>query len=365
MPQYSKLQLVAYEALTLSLSAPGNIAVPSATGSTDPLLDTRHLSNADARNRLSRFYQVIEHARTTGAAKLGGSDTLKVCIAPEFYFRDAGSNEGYTDQSIVNNLFAAMLSMFKQDNYKDWLFVPGSIFWSNTTPQPAYFNTVCVVRGRSADFPSGTGTTTGIPVVKNGTTNQKALMSRIDYGFDPATGHPIDKRTDDGAVNVHFSPIIGDWLYKKGHVFEVQDILGPKGKPLVFGLEVCLEHAAHLVGAIPTDGGVLKETLGEWSKNEAATPVPAIDVHILTSCGMEVELPSVCARAGGYVLWCDGHPAYPTHSAVRPVTSNNGNAAVLAPSVAEATHVDVQGPLLLNNGGTQTVRIYNAVALQG
>lgn len=358
MPQYSKIQFIAYEVPTLQLAGPGNFARPAApVAAIDPLYHTWNLADNDARNRVLRLVKAADFARTTGAASLGGADTLKVFVAPEFYFRDAASLEGYTSQSTVNNLYAALLAAFKQDVYKDWLIVPGSIFWSQTTPQSAYLNTVMAIRGRAADIvPSGVAS--AVPVVTNGTTNQKALMSHIDYAFDPTTGAKVDKRRDDAAINPYFAPIFGDWAWQKGHLFTVQDITGPGGKPLTFGLEVCLEHAE----ASPTQktNGALRNALNQWAQNETAA-LPVIDVHILTSCGMSLRPRNVCAKAGGYAIACDGFPA-PT-SRIAPVTAQAGGVATLGANLGEAWHQQVPDALKLGNSGTEVVRIYNTAAL--
>lgn len=352
MPQYSKIQFIAYEVPTLQLAAAGSFAKPTTpVAQTDPLYHTWNLADDDARNRVLRLYKTVEYARTQGAADLGGGDTLKIFVAPEFYFRDASSKEGYTSQSVVTNLYAALLSAFRQDVYKDWLIVPGSIFWSQTTPQPAYFNTVMVIRGRAADL-APSGSASAVPVVTNGTTNQKALMSHIDYSLK------IDKRRDDAAINPHFAPIFGDWAWQKAHLFTVQDIAGPSGKLLTFGLEVCLEH----VQASPTltTTGVLRNVLNQWTQKETA-PLPVVDVHLLTSCGMDLKPSEVCAKVGGYALSCDGRPG--VRSKMVPIVARHGTSATFGTDIAAAEPYQLPATLELGNSGAEVVRIYKPAAL--
>lgn len=364
MPAYKSIQLVAYEADTLDLSQSSKFAVPSTpVRPDDPLRDMWNMTDEDARNRALQMYQLVELARTQGSERLGGADTLKIFLAPEFYFRDGLHRDSYQNLSTVNNIFAALLSAFRQDVYKDWLIVPGTIFWSQPAPgekdKKLYFNTVCVVRGRSADFASGPAEINGVPVVRNGTTNQKELMSRIDYG------RGVDKTAQDAAINPYFAPIIGDWAWRKGHLFTVQDILNDNGRPLVFGLEVCLEHGEHIEVQQRVDGGVLKQTLRQWPQMETGNDLPEVDIHIVTSCGMDIDTDNVCAKADGYVLACDGSPGVKPDSAIHRVKRRTADTAELERPLPEAWHANVPETLKLSKGGaTQTIRVYQAAVLK-
>lgn len=127
---------------------------------------------------------------------------------------------------------------------------------------------------------------------------------RIDYALR------IDRCQWDAAINDMFREILGDW--GRAHMFQVHGVNDPTGRPLVFGLEVCLEHVQADPYAIP-DAGVLR-TLRTTNPS-----LPEIDVQIVTSCGMDLEPgPGVEARVDGYALLCDGmqprakNPVWPT-----------------------------------------------------
>ncbi len=308
MPDYSKAQLVAYEVPTLNVTSPGTAT--SSPYSNDAI---GSLSDADARVRVQRMRDVALWAKDN-ATNLGGSDTLKVFIAPEFYFRSSADSYGST--SVITNLFAALLASFQTSDFADWLIVPGTAFWSQADPDDdsrlLYFNTVFVVRGGTPVTLGSGDWSSAVPVIGNGITNQKGLMSHIDYATSG------NRRQDqDGAVNAHFRTIIGDWAWRKGHLFRVKDVNNGSGAPLTFGLEVCLEHARRYRDAENVtrhddteDEGVLKGVLGDWSSKEGGS-APAVDLHLVTSCGMDVDAPNVVARQNGYVMLCDGHPAGP------------------------------------------------------
>lgn len=326
MPNYTKVQFVSYQTPTVMLNSPGVFEIPAPKDRLGhPLTHAWHLKNDDARNRVLRFYEAAEFSRKKGAAALGGRDTLKIFIAPEFYFRDAVSLDSYHGPEIVTNIYAALLAAFAQPEYEDWLVIAGSIFWHQRAPGLTYFNTVCTIRGGASTSAAGRSPgNRGIPHVMNGTTNLKALMSHIDYAFNPITGEKIDKRRDDAAINPYFSPIFGDWAWQKEHLFTVRDFYGPTGKLLVFGLEVCLEHAHYAPGEeFEKHRGALKYALLEWEEKEPETPWPMIDIHMVTSCGMELIPSNVCAKVGGHAMICDG--SYPARSHMHLVLPNEGN----------------------------------------
>jgi hypothetical protein len=63
----------------------------------------------------------------------------------------------------------------------------------------------------------------------------------------------------------------------------------PVHKKLIFGLEICADHAA----------GRLKNALSSGTK-------PAIDIQLVPSAGMSLGPEAIAARAGGYAFNCDG-----------------------------------------------------------
>jgi hypothetical protein len=119
-------------------------------------------------------------------------------------------------------------------------------------------------------------------------------MSRIDYAL------AIDNRQWDAAINPMFRPILGDWEWWRWHMFHVHGVNDPTGRPVVFGLEVCLEHVQAFAG-VQTSVGVLRTLRTRYPR------LPEIDVQIVTSCGMSLDPGyGVESHVDGYALLCDG-----------------------------------------------------------
>jgi len=202
---------------------------------------------------------------------------------------------------------------FAQPVFKDWLIVAGTVFWYKTAEQagtdhPVYFNTVIVVRGGTDVTLSPQETSANlqdnqVPTVGWLSTNQKMLMSQIDYAFD------IDKSEWDASLNPMFAPVLGSWPWWRQHVFKVHDVNGPTGTPVVFGLEVCLEHT----NATNDDRlGVLRTLKPVWDSKYSATPLPPINVQLVTSCGMNLsEEFGLAGDVGGIAAICDGQQINP------------------------------------------------------
>lgn len=220
-------------------------------------------------------------------------------MAPEFYFRPRNALNAYTFNQMTN-IMDALRNMFVHADFADWLIVAGSIFSSQPADavsdrpggQRAYFNTTCMIKGGGADAPFSFV--------------HKRLVSGID-------GAPPNEAA---LLNPNFQGILSAWNERKNNVWRCDN--------RIFGIEVCLDHYDHATCR------VLKTVLNDWQANEHQAP-PPIDVHLLTSCGMEFNDRSSAARVNGYLLGVDGHPAprsYNGHSQVGRVTAQNlaGNA---------------------------------------
>ncbi|HEX5401780.1 MAG TPA: hypothetical protein VFX16_05705 [Pseudonocardiaceae bacterium] len=307
MPKYKRIQVIGYGSVT---SAPTRVLE----------VNTNSPYRKDAEIRARTLCQVAEWTRETFAVDIAGPDTLKVFVAPEFYFRfgGPGADEEALRNSYPNgdillpNIAEEILRpFFTAPEYADWLIVPGTMFWHKTPREsheahPTYFNTVLVIRGG----PGGPLTQEevarnqrdcSVPVMAGLSTNQKRLMSRIDYAFGQSG---VDHSKWDAALNPMFQPILDDWEWWRWHAFTVQGVTGPNGRPVVFGLEVCLEH----VQSTDTPGalGVLR-TMEQNYTSHCPGPAPLVDVHLVTSCGMTLDdEDGVTTRVNGIAAICDG-----------------------------------------------------------
>jgi hypothetical protein len=303
MPNYTGIQIIGYGSVT---SQPTQVLPSTALNA----------YQQDAESRAKTLCQVAEWTRTTFTQKLGDSRTLKVFIAPEFYFRYGGPSKppaalgnSYPngEQLLPNVVEKVLRPFFATESYADWLIVPGTMFWHKSaadsgTNHPTYFNTVLTIRGGAgADLtPEERAANTQpcqVPTMGGLSTNQKRLMSSIDYALTE------DRSEWDAALNPMFAPILGDWDWWRWHTFKVQGAAGPSGAPIVFGLEVCLEH----MDAGEASGlGVLR-TFAQHYPSHCSGPVPAIDVQLVTSCGMSLQPGlGIAAKIGGLAILCDG-----------------------------------------------------------
>jgi hypothetical protein len=307
MSKYNRIQVIGYGSVT---SEPTRVLEAN----------TNSPFRKDAETRARTLCHVADWTRATFGDAIEGPDTLKVFVAPEFYFRFGGPahcdemlRDSYPNGDILlHNITEEILRPhFTSPEYADWLIVPGTMFWHKPpqeagTTHPVYFNTVLVLRG-------GPGTELtpeermrnqqgcSVPVMASLSTNQKQLMSTIDYAFGQ-TGE--DHQRWDAGLNPMFQPILDDWDWWRWHAFTVQDVTGPSGRPVVFGLEVCLEHIDS--NDAPGGLGVLR-TLEQNYSSHCPGAVPQIDVHVVTSCGMSLDPgDGVTAKVNGIAAICDG-----------------------------------------------------------
>jgi hypothetical protein len=307
MPKYNKVQVIGYGSVT---SAPTQVLEGN----------TNSPFRKDAETRARTLCDVARWTRETFGDAIEGPDTLKVFVAPEFYFRFGGPSQ--SDEMLRNsypngdillpNITEEILRPhFSAQEYADWLIVPGSMFWHKTpqesgTTHPTYFNTVLVLRGGpgselTPEERSRNQQDCSVPMMASLSTNQKQLMSNIDYAFGQSGR---DHARWDAALNPMFQPILDDWDWWRWHAFTVQGVAGPGGRPVVFGLEVCLEH----IDSTDAPGGLgVLRTLEQNYSSHCPGPVPQVDVHVVTSCGMSLDpADGVTARVNGIAAICDG-----------------------------------------------------------
>ncbi|RKH57811.1 hypothetical protein D7V93_17845 [Corallococcus llansteffanensis] len=97
----------------------------------------------DALVRIQRLRDVVRFAQATLKAfgKMGTTDTLKIFVAPEFYFRLG--DDGYPHAGLggtkvgsvttdnpcsVQTIIDTLRATFQTEEFRDWLIIPGTIF---------------------------------------------------------------------------------------------------------------------------------------------------------------------------------------------------------------------------------------------
>jgi len=346
MPRYQKIRFVTYDTVTAN---PTRLLPDGADNG----------YRTDAHIRAVTLTNVADWTRRKFTAADIPGHTLNVFVAPEFFFRYGGPSDpdealrdSYPngDATLPDLVDAVLRPRLAGQEWADWLFVPGTMFWHRPPcaedPGPRYFNTVPVVRGgprvdvtgrsRAIDRDPGR-----VPVMGGGSLNEKRLMSPIDYarcgvGSGSGVGFGVGSGVGSGVgfgvgsvrqdrLNEDLRLIPDDWEWWRRHVFSVQDVLRSDGTPLVFGVEVCLEHTVAEGDAGP---GVLRTLCDADLARDQGRPgeggwtdePPEIDVQVLTACGRPLDQErGVAARVKGYVVRCDG--TQPADEADWPVTA--------------------------------------------
>ncbi|WP_326952803.1 hypothetical protein [Amycolatopsis sp. NBC_01286] len=305
-------------------------------------------TTADWFVRLRRLAAVV-HIAQMNVRDTDDPSTLKVFVAPEFYFRpaDPATHHTYSTEEYLAT-WDALDRMFHAVRLKNWLIVPGSVLWHSDTMvhgQRTFYNSVWHMRG-------------GV-----GTGEARRIEKRLPSGLD---GIPMAFAVGKTA---ELQAAYAEKELVRERLFEVD-------ANTTVGVEICLDHA----GSVQ----VLKKTLAErqgdptdsWKRGGPS-------LHVLTAGGMPIVPGSVVARPGGYLLRNDGY-ADPPLSELRKVTGyrltsgapaqawTDKSIATLEPDPADAFELPLRGDTLLVPGlpgpGTydmpaQRLRIYPAKPL--
>jgi hypothetical protein len=298
---YTHLQLIAWEHFTDELTKPGDEPQVNPTRPNDdpnglPIPIFSNKMPLDERIRLKRLYGIVELARQK-LQNTDSSKTLKIFLAPEFTFRPwkdesaQAKNEGigpdntYTREAMTR-IVSAMREMFSDEKYRDWLFVPGTILWSETVKTEVTTKTLGI---------------SSTQIVDDYVFFNTALMFKGGAMNAPFTCIHKHAASFGDKANVKKSadknPLFKDLLGKKedprfsmvGH-----NVLDTDG--IRFGLEVCLDHGAKILKNAVMRDHYFKE------KGEG----PYVDVHLLVACDKVVEPSNLAIAEDGYFMRVDG-----------------------------------------------------------
>lgn len=292
---YTHLRAVAYQVPTIGFNGgfleipPGEI--PGRFAANQPAAFAG-VSNIDARKRLARLYAVMLEAQEQ-IAILGDSNyTLKVFVAPEFYFRPLSENSNITPKGPsytlqeYREIKKALETLADDKKFINWVIIPGTILWSgsgmigrkrpNTGDAEVFFNSSMFLK-------VGKLCGSQYQVI------EKARASTID-------GLPTGRHGGGGVSNPDRKSTDEQWpLYqtlekKRKHVLEHHGT--------ECGVEICLEHGM----------GLLKEILSagaNW-KSGFLRNRKSIALQILTAGGKPIDDAFVTAKTNGYILRTDG-----------------------------------------------------------
>lgn len=275
---YRNVQFIGYEIFT----------GPKDPGTSSASYPGQQPNTEDLKTRI----QLMEEAIQTAAACKGinkDSDTLKVFMAPEFYFR--GPDGAYDLDLLTGNddapkgtpaLIPDLTNTVSGSAYSDWLFVFGTGLFRSLDPQTnmyEIYNVALVQKG-------------GYSSPEDQLNNRIAVMKEFKSGID-FLQLPPSGLSD--AETTHL-PAIGDASYTKeintpgaqpGGGYNGGSIFNLDG--ITFGLEICLDHAKRrLVRAAPQTGQLFPQ------------------LQLIPSGGMTIESSAVATCKNGLVFNVDG-----------------------------------------------------------
>ena len=274
----------------------------------------------DSKARVIRFLAVLKRARDEVFKKEGNKNdpnTLKIFMAPEFYFRPASRERAYSYQEYLAIKDVLRATITEDEKFKHWLVIAGTIMWikpeipNEKVVQKVYRNTALYIKGH-------TGLTWEKFKEQKAADQQKTTRVIEKTMAAAADGVPMvvqstDKDRDPKGPPEAFSEKYRTTVKRKKHIFDYDGIW--------LGLEICKEHEL----GIPTrkekdgkvemgtrgQGGLIRTLINELSKNtqkEGIDYATGVELHLLIAAGMYVKKANIAACSDGYFLRIDGCP---------------------------------------------------------
>ncbi len=319
---YTRVRYVGYEVPTVTLDNGGSAIYripPGNVSRTSKYSDKINRLSTDAKTRVLRFMKVLDHAREQVGVLGDNPNTLKVFMAPEFYFRPDKAEKAYS-LAEFNKIKAALtdsISNAKNNVFKNWLVVCGTALYRSSIKKTkstiasssvdkyqtlyAYYNTAIVIK------PKG-----GASQIEK---FEASLIDGIPTGQHGGSEAVDPEKKDVTELIKRYKSL----SYQKRHFFTVGGIPST--------VEICLEHMIndfHNINdpatgqpfpgdaANPLSYGVVKNVLHK--QNPPTKPV----LHLLPAGGMGINEFSVAAYSsnnslvplrGGYIMRSDGYLA--------------------------------------------------------
>ncbi len=287
---YTHFQQIAFEAPTFSANTYGNDAYRSKLAGKINLPYSQDLS-LDVKNRILTVVHLIQTARDTLVKN--GSDVstcLKVFTIPEFYFRPPQAEATCLDrsysESTKNAIVKNLRSMLGRPDYKDWLFVLGSIIWTVKLNQMEGLNPIAA---NLSDTDKGVRNT--CIMMKGGSSDAPIQL------FDKVHLSGINEITEAAWAGKHFN--ISQARPKISQFFEALSSRKNclfKFDNLTTCADICLDHHDQLKIAQTTL--IQLARLGQTEKPH---------IHFVIACGMPVKSQSIACKQDGYLIRNDGH----------------------------------------------------------
>ena len=188
------------------------------------------------------------------------------------------SDEVQLRAQVRNNLIKAIVNAY--NHAKDSVtknFVFGLL---ETTTKFAQSHSLATVRNRCYLYKQNW------PEWPQGVVIEKKYVSHEDFVIDYYAGNVYSE------MNVAYPFVDESKGELKKDASDEKSIFQVNG--IMVALEICLDHR--------------RARLRQVRKDNAESNVP-IDLHLIVSCGMQIQQPSVVAKSGGLVFNCDGQYA--------------------------------------------------------
>ena len=283
---YSKTQFVAYQLNTFTsyINSTGNWTY---MGNND--------SDADIDYRVNVMIKCIDEASKSSQID-ADTATLKIFMAPEFYFR--GVDGAYPVEKL-STIMDKLRNHTKATKFKDWLFVFGTAIGWMEVPSDAnrkeIINAALVQKGGISDAQNDTSKIVMKEYISHIDFAQKypwAVWSNPNQRVGVVSGNPLTSLTPtSGSKDINTVPSTATnnpnersaTGYGGGCLFTMDGI--------EFALEICLDH---LNGRVKT-----------YADATQGLRVP--QVHLITSAGAHIVQPNVFTVQNGLVFNVDGN----------------------------------------------------------
>jgi len=281
---YKAAQLIAYEVPTESALPAGQCTLDGNALVADVQNDKTFTSamaalSADAGARVQRMLAVMDLAFGSQSVTKA-AETLKVFMAPEFYFRPqqkGAKSRSYeaSDMTAAQQVFRVV---FSQAKLQHWVFVAGSFVWNMS-------GKVAASSGMNDLVPHE------LMLALDELAAKDLVYNTAIVGLGGSGVQLYDKVNYSDADDIS-----QDWRPLKDYCMQspTQNLI--KADNLLIGLEVCFDHQC---GQLALNYEQLKATYPDED-------APVLDLQLLTACGMEVQFNHVVAGQDRLVFRVDG-----------------------------------------------------------
>lgn len=266
----------------------------------------------DVEGRVKIMKEAVEAAYRRAT---NDSTTLKLFVAPEFFFRgpqgsyDLSSMLPYKNGTYapIDGIARGLEGIVADERFVDWMFVFGTVIASDIAEdgKVEFFNFSPVYKGYD---PKLTGKSIGMQFIV-----PKKYVSAIDFLTSDRSPPPMEDPSNPQLYDPKLMQILDALEEDYGYTPVKNNMLNMNG--ILMGIEICLDHAEY----------ALRRSFGNWQKDPASVSIPGggvpgsitypydqleppglPQVQIITSAGMSIMESSALVGDAGIVVLQDG-----------------------------------------------------------